>query len=95
MKRRTLILPVVLILLFHVPVESQAQNAQPYSGWHAYGGNGGGTRFAPLDQITGRNVDRLELAWSYRSGELGQGSPVSDKLTFEATPIYFENTLYF
>lgn len=95
MKRRTLILPVVLILLVHVPVESQAQNVQPYSGWHAYGGNGGGTRYAPLDQITGRNVNRLELAWRYRSGELGQGSPVSDKLTFEATPIYFENTLYF
>lgn len=63
-------------------------------GWYAYGGDAGGARYAALDQITPENVAELELAWSYRTGELAAGSPVADKLTFEATPILFNGTLY-
>lgn len=73
---------------------ARAQHS-PLSGtWYAYGGDAGGTRYAPLDQIRPDNVGNLELAWTYRTGELGEGSPVADKLTFETTPLFFEETLY-
>lgn len=48
----------------------------------------------PLDQINKDNVDRLEVAWTYRTGELGQDAYSGEKLTFEATPIIYNRTLY-
>jgi quinoprotein glucose dehydrogenase len=64
--------------------------------WTAYGGDGRGQRYAPLAQITPRNVDRLQLAWTFRTGELGAGFDRADKaLTFEATPLLIGDTLYF
>lgn len=73
---------------------AQGVSAAGYSGWYAYGGDAGGTRYAPLEQIDRSNVGDLEVAWTYRTGELGEGSPVAGKLTFEATPVLFEGTLY-
>ena len=32
-------------------------------GWPVWGGDAGGTRFSPLDQITPANVTGLEVAW--------------------------------
>lgn len=66
--------------------------AQPT--WHAYGGDAGGTRYMPFEQINRENVSELQVAWTYRTGELGQDAHHGEKLTFEATPIFFENTLY-
>ncbi len=74
---------------------SQGSARSSYSGWYAYGGDAGGTRYAQFDQVNRINVQRLERVWTYRTGELGQGSPVKEKLTFEATPILFDDTLYF
>ncbi|MBA8889053.1 quinoprotein glucose dehydrogenase [Dokdonella fugitiva] len=64
--------------------------------WNAYGGDGRGQRHAPLAQITPANVARLELAWSFRTGELGDGfARARAALTFEATPLMIDGTLYF
>lgn len=65
-----------------------------YESWNAYGGDAGGARYSDLDQVNTANVAGLELAWSYRTGELGQNAKAGSKLTFEATPIFFENRLY-
>ena len=62
--------------------------------WQHYGGDAGGTRHAESRQITPQNVDRLEIAWTYRTGELGVGFVRADKLSFEATPILIDDTLY-
>ncbi|HZP65686.1 MAG TPA: PQQ-binding-like beta-propeller repeat protein, partial [Rudaea sp.] len=64
--------------------------------WTAYGGDGRGQRHAPLTQITPENVAGLELAWSFRTGELGGNFiRASDALTFEATPLMVGGVLYF
>ncbi len=47
-----------------------AENADPYNGWAYYGGTQDGIRYSSLDQINGQNVDDLEVAWIYHSGEL-------------------------
>jgi quinoprotein glucose dehydrogenase len=62
--------------------------------WPAYGGDPGGARHSPLTQLTPENVGRLTVAWTYRTGELGQHALDGRKLTFEATPIYFDGRLY-
>jgi quinoprotein glucose dehydrogenase len=63
--------------------------------WSAYGGDGRGQRYAPLAEITPSNVGRLELAWDFRTGELGQGfDRAGEALTFEATPLFTDGTLY-
>jgi quinoprotein glucose dehydrogenase len=64
------------------------------SDWTAYGGDAGGNRFADTAQIDRGNVDRLKIAWTYRTGELGVGFARADKLAFETTPILASGTLY-
>jgi quinoprotein glucose dehydrogenase len=64
--------------------------------WSAYGGDGRGQRHAPAAQITPQNVARLQPAWTFRTGELGEGFiQAPGALTFEATPILIGDTLYF
>ncbi len=37
--------------------------------WPIHSGDKQGTRYSSLNQITPGNVDDLELAWQYRTGE--------------------------
>lgn len=73
------------------PRQGPAQDGA--GGWPAYGGDPGGTRYSELAQIHRENAGGLALAWSYRTGELGEGAAARDKLTFEATPVLFEGSL--
>ena len=53
-----------------------------------YGYDQGGSRFAPLDQITPENVDQLIPVWTYHTGDLKSRAPdVLKRSKFEATPI--------
>jgi quinoprotein glucose dehydrogenase len=62
--------------------------------WPYYGADQSGTRYSALDQINRDNVAELEVAWTYRTGELerlpwGQ----AEKQSFENTPILLEGSL--
>ena len=84
---RTIIFTILLLT-------ATAATAAPFE-WSAYGGNSLGQRHAPLSQITPQNVGNLELAWSFQTGELGQGFvSASDALTFEVTPLLIGDTLF-
>ena len=63
-------------------------------GWPAYGGDPGGSRYSSLAQITAKNVSDLKVAWTFRTGELGQGVKDWRRSAFEATPILYNGTLY-
>ncbi len=54
--------------------------------WPEYGRDSGGSRYSPLTQINTGNVDRLDRAWTYHTGDAGR--------SFEATPILINNVLY-
>lgn len=83
------------LLFFIAAAGAVSAQAAPLD-WNAYGGDGRGQRHAPLAQITPRNVAQLELAWSFRTGELGAGfTRAAQALTFEATPLKIGDTLYF
>ncbi len=65
--------------------------------WPAYGNDAGGRRYSPLNQVNDRNVAKLTVAWTYRTGELKtyEGTNAISKAAFEATPIMIGKTLYF
>jgi quinoprotein glucose dehydrogenase len=63
------------------------------SDWPAYGRTQEGTRYSPLQQITPENVKNLQVAWTFRTGDMkGPNDPV--EITNEVTPIKIGNLLY-
>lgn len=81
-----------------IPFEEHQQVAAASEGqqsqWQFYGRTPQGTRFAPLDQINRDNVDQLEVAWTFRTGEEngpGTKNPGSED---QNTPMQIGDTLY-
>jgi quinoprotein glucose dehydrogenase len=67
----------------------------PPGEWHAYGRTEAGRRWSPLAQITPENVARLQVAWTYHTGDL-RGQPGDPKeTTFEVTPLEIGERLFF
>jgi quinoprotein glucose dehydrogenase len=63
------------------------------SDWPAYGRTQEGTRYSPLQQITPENAKNLQVAWTFRTGDMkGQNDPV--EITNEVTPIKIGDLLY-
>ncbi|HZZ10412.1 MAG TPA: glucose/quinate/shikimate family membrane-bound PQQ-dependent dehydrogenase [Paraburkholderia sp.] len=61
--------------------------------WPAYGRTQEGTRYSPLQQITPDNVKNLQVAWTFRTGDMkGPNDPV--EITNEVTPIKIGDLLY-
>ncbi|MDN3524540.1 glucose/quinate/shikimate family membrane-bound PQQ-dependent dehydrogenase [Halomonas sabkhae] len=76
-----------------VVAESPDTGDSPRESWHAYGRSNMGQRFSPLEQITPQNVDDLELAWQYRTGDMMGPDDVTET-TYEATPLKVGNSLF-
>ncbi|RIL01349.1 MAG: pyrroloquinoline quinone-dependent dehydrogenase [Proteobacteria bacterium] len=68
--------------------------AGPTADWPAYGGDAGGLKWSPLTQVTADNVGALEVAWTYRHGDVSDGSDGTTRTSFNATPIVAGGTLY-
>jgi quinoprotein glucose dehydrogenase len=62
--------------------------------WGWYGGDAGGSRYSPLDQINKTNVGQLKPAWELHVGDVSDGSNGRPKSEFEATPIVVAGTMY-
>jgi quinoprotein glucose dehydrogenase len=61
--------------------------------WPVYGHDPGGSRFATIAIINRTNVDKLQVAWTFRTGDAYHPKRGRDT-AFEATPIYVNGTLY-
>ncbi|KJV34182.1 membrane-bound PQQ-dependent dehydrogenase, glucose/quinate/shikimate family [Pantoea sp. SM3] len=94
---------VVIGLCFYDPLpqagtisnaREQASEQGAANDWTAYGGTTDGQRFSSLNQITKENVQNLEVAWTYHTGDLRQDADASE-YTFEATPVKANGMLYF
>ncbi len=64
------------------------------AGWSHYGADTRGTRYSPADQITPENVAHLEVAWTYHTGDVDDGSETDYGTSFQNTPIVVGDTLY-
>ncbi|GAB3350894.1 membrane-bound PQQ-dependent dehydrogenase, glucose/quinate/shikimate family [Chromohalobacter beijerinckii] len=57
--------------------------------WPAWGRSTQGERFAQFEQINKDNVDQLEVAWTYRTGDLATGGA-----EYQVTPLKVDDTVY-
>src|ERR1700719_4289863 len=74
-------------------ITSSGFQNKPDGEWPAYGGDPGGQRFLTLASINNKNVQSLQVAWTFRTGDAYQprfGRPTA----FEATPLYVAGVLY-
>lgn len=62
--------------------------------WAAYGRDVLGTRYLPASRITRENVNQLEVAWTYRTGEAEPRFATVRPASFQTTPIVVDGTLY-
>ncbi len=58
--------------------------------WPIYSGDQGGSKYSALDQINRDNVQSLELAWVYHSGDMRE-QPAT---TIQCNPIIVDGTIY-
>jgi quinoprotein glucose dehydrogenase len=56
--------------------QSASRKAFDYATWDQYLGGADSSQYSSLDQIDKRNVDRLEVAWTYETGEAYQFNPL-------------------
>ncbi len=86
---------ILCIALLATGAGSGAQAQSPdASDWGYYGGDVFGQRYSSLAEIDRTNVANLKVAWTYRTGEMGEGFASAGKLTFEATPVLAFGLLY-
>ena len=62
--------------------------------WHHYGGDAGGTRRSPLNQINRTNVATLKRAWVFDSGDYSDGSRYPGRSAFACTPLVVDGVMY-
>ncbi len=58
--------------------------------WPHYGGDQGSTRYSTLDQIDATNVGTLEVAWRWKTENLGP----RPEYRYQATPLMVDGVLY-
>jgi len=66
--------------------QSGAKNGE----WSTYGADLGSTRYSPLDQINRTNFSNLEVAWRFKTDNLGP----RPEFNLESTPLMVKGVLY-
>jgi quinoprotein glucose dehydrogenase len=62
--------------------------------WRNYGNDPGGSRYSALTQINKSNVSSLKVAWTYRTGDVSDGSEYPSRSAFECTPLMIDGVLF-
>ena len=68
----------------------RGQSGAPRGEWPTYGGDLGHTRYAPLDQISAANFNDLEVAWRFKTDNLGP----RPEFNLQSTPLMVRGRLY-
>jgi len=77
---------VLLVAISPLLAQTGAKNGE----WPTYGGDLGNTRYSALDQINAANFDKLEVAWRFKTDNLGPRPEVN----LEGTPLMVKGVLY-
>src|SRR3982751_5585337 len=80
----------VFIVLVGAAAHVAAQSGAPNGEWKTYGGDLGNTRYAPLDQISKDNFNKLEVAWRFKTDALGP----RPEYNYESTPLMIGGVIY-
>ncbi|GLK72421.1 membrane-bound PQQ-dependent dehydrogenase, glucose/quinate/shikimate family [Ancylobacter dichloromethanicus] len=80
-------------------LQADASGATPPTGdvpageWREYGRTLAGQRYTPLAQVTPENVGEMEVAWTYRTGDIRGPEDVAET-TYQVTPLKIGSLLY-
>ena len=77
-------------LLFAAILPAGAQTGAKNGEWRAYGADLGNTHYSPLDQISGANFSTLQVAWRFKTENLGP----RPEYNFEGTPLMANGIVY-
>src|SRR5213594_1775590 len=83
MKRTILCL---LLCASSLTAQTGARNGE----WKTYGGDLGNTHYSPLDQINASNFNSLQIAWRFKTDNLG----AQPEFNLESTPLMVNGVLY-
>ena len=84
------LMSLLLGVAFFCP-KGQGQAGATNGEWRHYGGDAGGTKYSPLEQINAINVSQLQIAWRWKTDNYG---PRVDS-NWEVTPLMAGGLLYF
>src|SRR5512145_721522 len=84
------ILASLLVVLMWSTVRLPGQSGAKNGEWPTYGGDLGHTRYAPLDQINASNFSKLEVAWRFKTDNLGP----RPEFNLQSTPLMVKGVLY-
>ncbi len=82
---------VVGLAAFLVAVPLRGQRTPPDTEWRTYGGDLASRRYAPLDQINASNFNNLEVAWRFKTDNMGP----RQEFNFQVTPLVVKGVMYF
>jgi quinoprotein glucose dehydrogenase len=77
-------------LLLLTGLTAFAQTGAQDGQWRTYGGDLGNTHYAPLAQINAANFNKLEIAWRFKTDNLGP----RPETNLESTPLVVNGVLY-
>jgi quinoprotein glucose dehydrogenase len=81
---------LVVCLLPVGTTQLTAQSGAKNGEWRSYAGDVGSTRYSPLDQINASNFNKLEVAWRFKTDNLGP----RPEFQYEGTPLMANGVLY-
>ncbi|HEX5108628.1 MAG TPA: pyrroloquinoline quinone-dependent dehydrogenase [Vicinamibacterales bacterium] len=90
LRNRALVLAAIASLVVSTTPSLRGQAGTKKGEWPTYGGDLGHTRYAPLDQITAANFNSLEIAWRFKTDNLGP----RPEFNFQSTPLMVGGRLY-
>ena len=82
------VVPAFCVLVCALPVG--AQSGATNGEWRNYGGDLGNTHYSPLDQISAANFSKLQVAWRFKTDNLGP----RPEFNFEGTPLMANGVIY-
>src|SRR5688572_6500890 len=82
--------PTLLLAFLALGVALQAQRGTNGTEWRTWGGDLAVTRYAPLDQINGSNFNTLQIAWRFKTENLGK----RPDFNLQTTPLMVNGVLY-
>jgi len=86
MKRIVLTACLLLWAALSIPGQSGAKNGE----WRTYGADLGNTHYSPLDQINAGNFSKLQVAWRFKTDNLGP----RPEANLESTPLMVNGVVY-
>jgi quinoprotein glucose dehydrogenase len=89
MKKETTILSLLLITSWIIIISCSSPDKE-YTGWQVYNGSSEGLKYSSLKQINATNVNQLEVAWAYHTGD----ADTVHHSQIQCNPIMVEGTLY-